>query len=221
MPDQRDGAQRPKPFAPPVAPFRGPATAARPTLTPLSPPVGNRPPAPVVARRSTRVAEQPAAPATVTSPVRVAAPEHPTAPAMSAPQPAPQAAPASAATGDAHLYGHDPFASPQPAVATPPFLRAAREVPGEDARPEETAHALAGLPFIDPAGAEHKGEAPSERKRTPGKLHRVGFDPAAVLESIAGRVRSGAIAPGALAPTSSDAAVLAAVLAALLREDGR
>jgi hypothetical protein len=92
-------------------------------------------------------------------------------------------------------------------------------VPGEDAAPDEAAQALAGLPYFDDHGGEHTAEEPAtERKRTSGKVHRVEHDPAAVLESIALRVRSGGIQVQGLDANASDAAVLAAVLAALLRD---
>ena len=192
MADQSDNAQRPRPFVPPVRPFGGPAAPARPSLTPLTPPEGARPPAPFVARRPAKPVDDPPAP-------------------MSA---APTEAPAAAPRDDAHLYGHDPFAASAPSVPR-------AEVPGEDAAPEEAATALAGLPYFDDTGSAHAPEDAAVPSRTSGKVHRVGSDPAQVLESIALRIRSGALQLPDLDPHSTDEATLASVLAALLRDDRR
>ncbi|NUQ91924.1 MAG: hypothetical protein HOQ26_03305 [Gemmatimonadaceae bacterium] len=136
---------------------------------------------------------------------------------------APRAAPALPSAGDAHLYGHDPFAAaaPLPSMVDHSPVPAAAVVPGEDAAPEEAASALAGLPYFDDTGSEHTADAPSAPARTSGKVHRVGFDPAGVLESIAGRIRSGALALGDIDPQGSDEATLASILAALLRASPR
>ena len=240
MADSQDNAQRPRPFVPTAPPFRGPATAARPAATPFTPPDTKRAPAPApfVARRESRPTAVPAQPAPAAQ-----GPVTPTAPAPTRPPSTPQpasvdphrtpdfireavaasaptapAAPPGAVGGDAHLYGHDPFAS---APAGAPATRSAhsRSVPGEDAAPEEAAQALAGLPYFDEAGGAHSAEEPeTERKRTSGKVHRVEQDPAAVLESLALRVRSGGLAVSGLDAGASEAATLAAVLAALLRD---
>ena len=203
MADQSDNAQRPRPFVPPVRPFGGPAAPARPPLTPLTAPEGARPPAPFVARRPAKPGEETTPPtvATITPP----------------------AAPPAQPRDDAHLYGHDPFAEAAlPAAsavsAEAELLRV--EVPGDDAAPEEAATALAGLPYFDDTGSAHAAEESAAPQRTSGKVHRVGFDPALVLESIALRIRSGALQLPELDPQSSDEATLASVLAALLR-DGR
>ena len=206
MADQHDNAQRPRPFVPPVRPFGGPLAPARPASTPLTPPEGARAPAPFVARRPAKPVEeeqQPAPPPVVPS--------------------APRAAPALPSAGDAHLYGHDPFAAaaPLPSMVDHSPVPAAAVVPGEDAAPEEAASALAGLPYFDDTGSEHTADAPSAPARTSGKVHRVGFDPAGVLESIAGRIRSGALALGDIDPQGSDEATLASILAALLRASPR
>lgn len=220
MADQSDNAQRPRPFVPPVRPFGGPAAPARPSLTPLTPPDGARPPAPFVARRPAKPVDDPSAT------MQAAPPEAP-APGPAADLPllvdesatpaaastAPTLAPAAAPRDDAHLYGHDPFAA-----AAPPAPRA--EIPGEDAAPEEAATALAGLPYFDDTGSAHAPEEGAVPPRTSGKVHRVGFDPAQVLESIALRIRSGALQLPELDPHSTDEATLASVLTALLR-DGR
>lgn len=229
MADSQNNAQRPRPFVPSAPPFRGPAIAARPAATPLTPPETKRPPAPFVARRTSRPSAIPAEPAPVprTPPVAAAAPA-PVADPHRTPDFIREAVAASAAkapavvqaapNGDAHLYGHDPFAG-APAQASRASAAPSRTVPGEDAAPEEAAQALAGLPYFDESGGAHTAEEPeSQRKRTPGKVHRVEKDPAAVLESLALRVRSGGLAVSGLDAGASDAATLAAVLAALLRE---
>ncbi|HEX8851119.1 MAG TPA: hypothetical protein VF761_16455 [Gemmatimonadaceae bacterium] len=224
MADQSDNAQRPRPFVPPVRPFGGSAASARPSLTPFTPPERARPPAPFVARRPAKPIEEPL-PATSAAPKEV--PDSLSSPAAGLPllidesaaatQAAVAALPALAPTvgprDDAHLYGHDPFA----AVAAP-APRA--EVPGEDAAPEEAATALAGLPYFDDTGSAHAPREDTSPSRTSGKVHRVGFDPAQVLESIAQRIRSGALQLPELDAHSTEEATLASILAVLLR-DGR
>lgn len=198
MPDQHDSAQRPRPFAPPAPPFRGPATAARPAFAPLTPDAA-KPPAPFIARRSAKVAEA----------------SEPMAPAAGAPHPV-AAVPASPTDGEAHLYGNDPFAGAHQALSHPSPSRA---VPGEDAAPAEAAQALAGLTYFDEAGSQHVAPEVEAPKRNSGKVHRIEFDPAGVLEAVATRVRAGTLSPLGLDSRASDAAVVAAVLAALLRDD--
>lgn len=215
MSDQHDGARRARPFIPSAPPFRGPATAARPPLTPLTPPAA-RPPAPFVARRAWNPVDEPV-PAPAVAP-GASTPAESTAPTSVATTPvaaAPSITPAPAGAGDAHLYGHDPFAA---AASDAPRTRV---VPGEDAAPEEAAQALAGLPYFDDTGSAHQGSEAVPATRTSGKVHRLENDPAAVLESIAMRIRAGALKVGALDPSSSDAATVTAVLAALLRTDHR
>lgn len=220
MADQSDNAQRPRPFVPPVRPFGGPTAPARPTLTPLTPASGARPPAPFVARRPAKPLEEPSATTYSAPPEAPAPPPSPAAglpllvdesPAPAAVATAPTLAPAAAPRDDAHLYGHDPFATAAPAAPR-------AEVPGEDAAPEEAATALAGLPYFDDTGSAHAAEEGAVPARTSGKVHRVGFDPAQVLESIALRIRSGALQLPELDPQSTDEATLASVLAALLRD---
>ena len=226
MPDQHDSAQRPRPFAPPVPPFRGPATAARPALTPLSQPNGSRPPAPFVARRAARVEDEPdavtAVPPTIAAVATDAAPAHepqtpPAALTASAPVPAPAPQPGA----DAHLYGHDPFRVPTP-VHVPARVEALpTPMTAPEADAEDAATALAGLPYFDDTGSEHQPGAQRAPSEVSGKVHRVEFDPAAVLESIAGRIRGGLLALPDLDPLASDEATLAAILCALLRDSRR
>jgi hypothetical protein len=92
---------------------------------------------------------------------------------------------------------------------------------GEDAAPEEAAQALSGLPFFDESGEAHKAEAQPHASRLSGKMHRIDFDAAALLESVAARVRSGDIDVGPVDPAAGEAAALASVLAALLRQRAR
>ncbi|HEX2778725.1 MAG TPA: hypothetical protein VHM30_04440 [Gemmatimonadaceae bacterium] len=94
-------------------------------------------------------------------------------------------------------------------------------MPGQDAAPEEAAQALAGLPYFDDTGSAHQASEVVPATRTSGKVHRVENDPAAVLESLAMRIRAGSLKVGSLDSTSSDAATVTAVLAALLRTDHR
>jgi len=94
-------------------------------------------------------------------------------------------------------------------------------VAGDDAGPEEAAQALSGLPYIDDSGEAHApGNAPT-LPRLSGKVHRIDFDVAGMLESIAARVRAGDIDVGAVDPGAGEAAALASVLAALLRQRAR
>lgn len=92
---------------------------------------------------------------------------------------------------------------------------------GDVAAPEEAAQALSGLPFIDESGAQHEAQLHPPVLRPSGKVHRVDFDVAAVLESVAARVRAGALDVRDVDPAAGEAAALATVLAALLRQRGR
>jgi hypothetical protein len=91
---------------------------------------------------------------------------------------------------------------------------------GDVAAPEEAAQALSGLPYIDQTGEEHRPE-PAPRPRASGRMHRIDFDVAGVLEGIAERVRAGEIDVGSVDPAAGEAAALASVLAALLRQRAR
>lgn len=96
-------------------------------------------------------------------------------------------------------------------VATAPV------VSGEDPAPEEAAQALSGLPYIDDMGTPHEPSEPPTA-RPSGRMHRVEHDVPGVLEGIAARVRAGTLAVPDVDPFTTDAGVLAAVLAAMLRQ---
>ena len=226
MPDQHDSAQRPRPFVPPVRPFRGPATATRPAstpLTPLTPPNGGRSGAPFVARRPAKtelegpMPSQSAAPAVEAAVVPDPTVIVPQSPAVLETEPVTRTATGGA---DAHLYGHDPF-SAGPATRVAAAVDPTESAPQNSTAREDAATALAGLPFFDDNGGEHEAGAETARVHTSGKLHRVEFDPAVVLETIAGRIRSGALRLPDLDPRDSEEATLAAILAALLRDSRR
>jgi hypothetical protein len=114
--------------------------------------------------------------------------------------------------GASRPVGGDPAANESPETI---------EVPGEDAPPEQAAHALSGLPYFDQSGAAHRAEEVPDTKRSSGKVHRVDFDVAGVFESIAARLRSGEIDGSDVDPANGEAAVVAAVLATLLRQRAR
>ncbi|HEX2717776.1 MAG TPA: hypothetical protein VHM67_08830 [Gemmatimonadaceae bacterium] len=88
---------------------------------------------------------------------------------------------------------------------------------GEDSAPEEAAQALSGLPYIDNTGASHEPDEAVPASRLSGKMHRVEHDVPGILEGVAARIRSGALNVPNVDPFAGDAAVLAAVLAAMLR----
>ncbi|HWE42738.1 MAG TPA: hypothetical protein VG432_09540 [Gemmatimonadaceae bacterium] len=108
---------------------------------------------------------------------------------------------------------------PTPGVPLPIVPNAI--APGDDAEPAEAAQALSGLPFFDGSGAEHTPDAQPLLPRLSGKMHRIDFDVAGVLESVAARVRAGEIDVGTVDPGAGEAAALASVLAALLRQRAR
>lgn len=224
MPDQHDSAQRPRPFVPPVRPFRGPATAARQQPTPPASPNGTRSAAPFVARRPWKIDELPvAAPAELAAEAAhaVIVPERASiaAATLSATEPAPTR-PATSGD-DAHLYGRDPFSTVAATAVATPVGTPSRTAPETDARPDEAATDLEGLPFFAADGDAHEAGGERSRLHSSGKLHRVEFDPAAVLGSIAERIRSGALQVPGLDPHASEGATLAAILAALLRNSHR
>ena len=230
MSDERDSAPRTRPFTPPLPPFRGPTTAARAPLNPLTPPETKR----GALFIGTRAPSKPAAADSELPDVALLAPEHdqlrslepaastavaePYVPA--APEPEDTRAEAIAATEAMPWL----FADPRTADAkhTPPAPLAGivnGHMPdGDVAAPEEAAQALSGLPYIDQTGEEHQPETAPALARPSGRMHRIDFDVASVLERIADKVRGGELDVGSLEPTVGDAAVLASVLAALLRQ---
>lgn len=238
MADERDSAPRARPFTPPLPPFRGPATASRPPVTPLTPPEVKRGSLFVGTRPSSKPAPEPAAealPAVVE--IETLAPEVASAPPAERPgtiyvptdaaasvaapsaQPETARAEAIAATEAMPWLFADPGAS-RP-VGDGGDVDAALDtvaVPGEEAAPEEAAHALSGLPYFDQSGAAHRAEEVPDAKRSSGKVHRIDFDAAGVFDSIAARLRSGEIDAANIDPAGGEAAVVATVLATLLRQ---
>ena len=239
MADEQDSPKRPLPAAPAIPPFRRPGVQPH-APSPLgetrrsAPPfVGARP-----AASPPRVPNDSAARDSAALPARPASPP-PAAPldgerlhlepeAWGAYQPPVQARPAASALSE-------PPAESQPPSAELPWLDvSAEQVPGnaptlpfppfdagtgEEARPEETAQALAGLPYFDGEGDRHTGHEPAPRSS--GKMHRVEFDLADVMERIARRIRDGGLAVPNVDPLAGEEAALAAVLAAMLRQRGR
>jgi hypothetical protein len=245
MADEKDSAPRARPFTPPLPPFRGPATASRPPVTPLTPPevkrgslfVGTRAPskpapeptpvpietaaitpAPIAERAAEPEAERPG---TVYIPTEPIVTELPPA-AVPIDEPDAARAEAIAATEAMPWLFADPGAS-QP-VGGPPEAADSIDavvVPGEEAAPDEAAHALSGLPYFDQSGAPHRAEEIPDAKRSSGKVHRIDFDVASVFESIAARLRSGEIDASDVDAAGGEAAVVATVLATLLRQRAR
>ena len=188
MANDNDTTRRPRPFAPPAPPFPGPGSPPR---APASPPGGGG-----AARPAPFVGSRPVNPATAAPPAVQPQPPAVEVPAPRAPLPA--ASPASHAT------------APVPSVNAPLAV-------GEEPAPEEAAQALSGLPYIDDTGAAHEPNEPVPAVRLSGKMHRVEHDVPGVLEAIAARIRGGTLLVPNVDPFGSDAAVLAAVLAAMLR----
>lgn len=237
MADEQDGPKRPLPGARAIPPFRRPGAQPH-APAPLgegrksAPPfIGARPAATPPRSPNDMAAREPAA-----SPARPAS-RPPTAPAdadrlhlepeaWGAYQPPGQSRPAVNAQPEAAAEHPQPSAelpwldvsAEQPPAnphSFPPFDAGA----GEDARPEETAQALAGLPYFDGDGDRHTGNEPTARSS--GKMHRVEFDLADVLERIAKRIRDGGLAVPDVDPLAGEGAAVAAVLAAMLRQRGR
>lgn len=231
MSDEKDSAPRARPFTPPLPPFRGPAPVARAPLNPLTPPesrrsalfIGTRSPS-----KTQAVDEEPVD-------VALLAPsdEQPVAESPSAAAPVPQSETVDGAdAARAHAIAATEampwlFADPRTADAkhTPPEPLAgilSSHIPaGDVAAPEEAAQALSGLPYIDQTGEEHQPEQSPVVPRPSGRMHRIDFDVAGILERIAERVRAGEIDVGAVDPAAGEAAALASVLAALLRHRAR
>ena len=238
MADERDSPKRPLNGAPAIPPFRrpggqphapSPLGEARKSAPPF---VGTRPAAsPPRPPNDTAGRESAAAPAARPASRPQTAPTDadrlPLEPeAWGASGPPPQARPSTSAPPPMVAEPQQPSPelpwldvsaeqAPANAHSFPPFDAGARQ----DARPEETAQALAGLPYFDGDGDQHTGNGPTPRSS--GKMHRVEFDLADVLERVAGRVRDGALAVPHVDPLAGEGAALAAVLAALLRHRGR
>lgn len=231
MADEKDSAPRARPFTPPLPPFRGPATAARPPVNPLTPPESRRASLFIGTRTPSKSAEpQPdaieIAQLAPEPEVSTYAPPAPTAETLgSREQPAggePARSEAVAATEAMPWLFADPStADRRPTPGVPLSVIPNSIVAGDDAEPAEAAQALSGLPFFDESGAEHKPDTQPQLPRLSGKMHRIDFDVAGVLESVAVRVRAGEIDVGTVDPGAGEAAALASVLAALLRQRAR
>ena len=233
MADEKDSAPRARPFTPPLPPFRGPAAAARPPINPLTTPEGRRGSLFI----GTRTPSKSAAPQADAIDIAQLAPEPVAQPVTEQVAPAPH----TEALGTAEVASTEParseavaateampwlFADPATADRRPtpgvPLSVITNTIPaGDEAAPEEAAQALSGLPYFDQSGEAHKPEPEPQLPRLSGRMHRIEFDAAGVLESIAARVRSGDIDVGPLDPGASDAAALATILAALLRQRAR
>jgi hypothetical protein len=224
MADEKDSAPKARPFTPPLPPFRGPAQAPRPSASPLTPPEGRRGSL-FIGTRAPSASAAASAPEAIDIALLAPEPSAPTPREADSQLPplgnteSPRAE-AIAATATMPWLFNDPAApvgQPKP-IAPLPTIESAQTVRGEDAAPEEAAQALSGLPFFDQSGAEHQG-APNVRLS--GKMHRIDFDVAGVLESIASRVRAGEIDISQVDPAAGEAATLATVLAELLRQHAR
>ena len=231
MADEKDSAPRARPFTPPLPPFRGPASAARASINPLTPPEGRRGSLFI----GTRTPSKSAVPQPDAIDIAQLAP----APAVEPPLPVPETAPlGSAGAGDGNpepprseavaateampwLFADPATADRRPTPGVPLSVITNAITAGDEAAPEEAAQALSGLPYFDQSGEAHKPEPEPRLPRLSGRMHRVEFDAAGVLESIAARVRSGDIDVGPLDPAAGEAAALATVLAALLRQRAR
>jgi hypothetical protein len=241
MADEKDSAPRARPFTPPLPPFRGSAAAARPPINPLTPPesrrgslfIGTRTPSKSAAPESDAIDIGQLAPEPV---VEVASPAPDAAPLGSADAASPEGASPESGSPEGPspelsrseavaateampwLFADPATADRRPTPGVPLSVITNAIAAGDEAAPEEAAQALSGLPYFDQSGEAHKPEPEPHLPRLSGRMHRVEFDAAGVLESIAARVRSGDIDVGPLDPTAGDAAALATVLAALLRQ---
>lgn len=227
MADEKDSAPRARPFTPPLPPFRGPASGGRPPVSPLTPPEAKRGALFVGTRSPSKVAVEPQAePIDIAQLVGEAAVPETAAPAtveaMSGELESPRAEAIAATEAMPWLFADPATADRRPTPVAPLAGIASSLMPhGEVAAPEEAAQALSGLPFIDESGAQHEAQLHPPVLRPSGKVHRVDFDVATVLESVAARVRAGALDVRDVDPAAGEAAALATVLAALLRQRGR
>ena len=239
MADEQDNPKRPRPASPAIPPFRGGAQRAPSSLGggKSAPPfVGSRPAnSPPRSPNDPAAAESgtasPARPASRPAPVP-ADPDHRSRlqpetwgtyqpPAQSRTvRDAHPAPPVESQQPSAELPWLDTSAGEPPATAHPLPFPPFDAGPGEAAGPEETAQALAGLPYFDGDGDQHSGREPVAARGS-GKMHRVEFDVADILERIASRIRDGDLAVTNVDPVAGEGAALAAVLAALLRQRGR
>ena len=229
MADEKDSAPRARPFTPPLPPFRGPAAAARAPVTPLTPPEGRRGSLFIGTRTPSKSAEpqpdaidiaQLAPEPVAASRATIDAAPAPVAGALGSAEPARSEAVA-ATEAMPWLFADPSTADRRPTPGIPLSVITNSIVAGDDAAPEEAAQALSGLPYIDQSGEAHSPEVAPTLPRLSGKMHRIDFDVASVLESVAARVRAGDIDVGPVEPGTGEAAALASVLAALLRQRAR
>ena len=227
MADEKDSAPRARPFTPPLPPFRGQASVARSPASSLTPPEARRGSLVIGTRAAPKASVEPEAGIVEIARLTIDPAVAETAAAMpSQPAPAdadsPRAQAIAATEAMPWLFTDPATADRRPTPVAPLAGIAGALIPSaDDAAPEEAAQALAGLPFIDQSGAAHEAQLHPAVARPSGKMHRVGFDAAAVLESVAARVRAGALDVRDVDPAAGEAAALATVLAAMLRARGR
>ncbi len=205
MADEQESAPRARPFTLPPRPFRGPATTSRPAAAALTPPEAKRASLFVGTRAPAKTAAVPS-PAVVSISALAPAPEVAEVIAADSPR-----SDAIAATEAMPWLFADPGAS-QPVGSGDANDQPAMELAGVLATHEPPTLEAEPVVFRDPS----HDPAP-----TPGNPHAPGLDVAAVLESIAARVRGGDIDVGFADAASGEASVMATVLAALLRQQGR
>lgn len=218
MADEQNPIQRARPAAPAIPPFRGHAPAVRPALAPKTTGNGRGAP-PVVAVRPAKsqaaaVAEQPAGEPTTAVAVAapLVAPPDPQIPALVLEPPGaevmpPRDAPQLPAPAASSLAPEEWSSYAPPAVG-----------PGVSGQHEQDAgaHSLAGLPYFDDAGHAHG--AVQSPVASPAEEADAGQLTASALERIAARIRAGTLVVPASDPSTSEAAILAAVLASMLRQ---
>lgn len=227
MSDEKDSAPRTRPFTPPLPPFRGPSTA-RPALNPLTPPqakrgalfIGTRAPSKAAVAEPEPIDVARLAPDADDTHASALAIDQTPVEAAAAAGPEDSRAQAIAATEAMPWLFADPriadakHTPPAPVEGIVNGHMPEAHVAGSD----EAAHALSGLPYIDQRGEEHQAEPTPSLPRPSGRIHRIDFDVADILDQVAERVRAGEIDVTLVDPSAGDAAALAGVLAALLRQ---
>ncbi len=205
MADEKESAPRARPFTPPLPPYRGAATVARPPINVLTPPevrrgalfIGTRAPSKPVESASAAIADI----------------------AEFAPQAQPSAP-------DAALTAREPRQAllDTEAAADAAPQAAAGSAPSETESPRaEAIAATEAMPwlFADPRTADRRPTPAAPMAVMSNSVaHAAASAPQAVaelLESLALRVRAGDIDVASLDPSIGEAATLAGVLAVLLR----
>ena len=197
MADERDSAPRARPFTPPLPPFRGAASAPRRVGNPLTPPDAKRGALFV----GTRPPSKPV-PDIAATDVDIA-----------------ELAPAAGTAADSiPQSGLDSAA----AAGEPATTAVGSEVSVERADVIAATEAMPWL-FADPGASEPVAATPvgTDPIAALGVEQHAELDVAGVIESIAARVRAGDVDVAGLDPSLGEAAVLATVLAALLRPRAR